>query len=57
MPLFNYRSDDGEVIEELVRQGEQRPDEIKRDGKTYKYVVGAPSDPRFRGKGFYATDY
>lgn len=40
MPLYCFESADGSRIEELFTLG-SAPKQIRRDGKTYRYVIGA----------------
>lgn len=40
MPTYEYQSDDGAVIEEVMAMAASKPETIIRDGKTYRRVFG-----------------
>lgn len=40
MPIYEYISPKGEVIEEFMTMSEDHPDQIERDGVTYQRVWG-----------------
>jgi putative FmdB family regulatory protein len=60
MPLYEYKCEKCEkVTERLISNISYRPPttECKHCKDEAKLISSVPSDPQFKGKGFYKTDY
>ena len=42
MPIYEYQSDDGEIIEKIYRMKDPHPEEIVENDKVYKRVFSVP---------------
>lgn len=57
MPIYTYENYKGHRIEKLIQDVNNRPEDIEHNGEWYTLVPSVPSDPKFKGTGFYTTDY
>jgi len=57
MPVYVYKSDDGEVIElQMLWKEAKEKKTLKRNGKIYKRIM-QPFSSQFLGSGFHCNDY
>ena len=59
MPIYEYVNveDSSDVREMYCQYADERPNEITLNGKVYKYQISVPGRAKFKGSGFYETDY
>lgn len=43
MPIYEYQSDDGEIIEAIYSIKEDRPESVEKDGKVFKKIFSLPT--------------
>lgn len=59
MPIYEYEcSKCNRVLEKIIKFNEQHPTKCDCSmGGTLSRIISLPSAPKFKGSGFYKTDY
>lgn len=56
MPIYEF-SNGSKIIERFFVSYKDAPNELEQDGQIFKKIISIPSEPVFRGSGFFKTDY